>query len=133
MKVTNLKHNFVEYIPSNIEEGNLYISIQYATVVHKCACGCGNEVVTPLSPADWSLSYDGESVTLDPSIGNWSFNCHSHYWIRKNKIRWAERWSNKKIGENRKLDPVNRKINTSKKDEAAVDNESIWEKMTRWF
>jgi hypothetical protein len=39
---------FVGYIPDKIEEGVLYVSIQYCTAIHKCVCGCGNEVVTPL-------------------------------------------------------------------------------------
>jgi hypothetical protein len=45
-------HEFVEFIPDTIEEGKIYVSIAYATTVHKCACGCGKEVVTPFSPTD---------------------------------------------------------------------------------
>ncbi len=44
-----LKHEFVEFIPDVIEEGKIFVSIKYATAVHKCCCGCGKEVVTPLS------------------------------------------------------------------------------------
>jgi len=29
----------VEFIPDVIEEGKLYVSMEYATMVHKCACG----------------------------------------------------------------------------------------------
>ena len=65
----------------------------YATTTHLCACGCGNKVVLPLSPADWQLYFDGERVSLTPSIGNWQFPCQSHYWIRRNGIFWADRWS----------------------------------------
>lgn len=46
------KHKFVEYIPDTIEENIIYISISYSTAIHLCACGCGKEVVTPLSPTD---------------------------------------------------------------------------------
>ena len=70
-----------------IEEGKIYVSIAYATAVHKCACGCGKEVVTPLSPTDWKLIFDGKTVSLDPSIGNWGFPCRSHYWVRNNRAR----------------------------------------------
>jgi hypothetical protein len=42
-------------------------------------------------------------VSLDPSIGNWSFPCRSHYWIRNNKVRWAENWSQARIDANLKL------------------------------
>lgn len=104
MKRASISHEFIEYIPSELEEGLLYVSIQYATAVHLCACGCGNKVVTPISPAEWQLLYDGESVSLTPSIGNWEFPCHSHYWIRHNKIKWARRWSDERIAEGRRRD-----------------------------
>jgi hypothetical protein len=80
---------FVEFVPERLEEGVLYVSMEYATVAHKCLCGCGKEVVTPLSPTDWALTFDGESISLDPSVGNWSYPCQSHYWIRKNKVQWC--------------------------------------------
>jgi hypothetical protein len=60
--------------------------------------------VTPLSPIDWSLTFDGETITLDPSIGNWSFECKSHYFIRKNKVVWAKRFSDKEIAEVKYID-----------------------------
>jgi len=62
-----------------------------------CCCGCGREVVTPLSPTDWKPLFDGETISLDPSIGNWSFPCRSHYWIRENRVEWARRWSREEI------------------------------------
>lgn len=96
-RTVRLKHEFVEYIPEKLQEGTIYVSMAYATAAHKCCCGCGKEVVTPLSPTDWQLTFDGLSITLYPSIGNWSFACQSHYWIRCNKIRWAARWSSEEI------------------------------------
>ncbi|WP_318271273.1 hypothetical protein [Sphingobacterium cellulitidis] len=45
-----LQHKFVEFMPEKVEEGVLYVSIEYCTAIHKCVCGCGHEVVTPLSP-----------------------------------------------------------------------------------
>lgn len=86
-----IKYKFVQYIPDQIEERTLYISIEFGTAVHKCVCGCGNEVVTPLSPSDWELIYNGETVSLYPSIGNWGFKCESHYWITKGKVKFAEK------------------------------------------
>ncbi|WP_235643512.1 DUF6527 family protein [[Flexibacter] sp. ATCC 35208] len=97
-----LQHKFVEFIPEHVEEGILYISIEYCTAIHKCVCGCGNEVVTPLSPTDWELSFDGKTVSLYPSIGNWNFACRSHYWISKSNIEYADRWTTRKIKEGRK-------------------------------
>lgn len=88
-KQTHISHQFVEFIPERLDEGVLYISQRYGTAVHKCCCGCGEEVVTPLNPTDWSLRLDGNVVTLHPSIGNWSYECRSHYVIRRSKVIWA--------------------------------------------
>ena len=99
-----LDHKFVENIPEVVEEGILYVSIPYGTVIHKCCCGCGNEVVTPISPTDWSLIFDGESITLDPSIGSWSLECRSHYYIKKNKIVWSIHYSKTDIERVRRID-----------------------------
>jgi hypothetical protein len=109
-----LQHKFVAFIPDVLEEGTLYISIEYSTAIHKCVCGCGNEVVTPLSPTDWELTFNGKNVSLYPSIGNWNFECKSHYWITKNQIRMARRWNDWEIDSGRKSD-TNSKRNFFKK------------------
>lgn len=101
MRRVSVSHEFVEFVPPDLEEGVLYVSISYATAIHLCACGCRNRVVTPISPAEWQLLYDGESVSLTPSIGNWEFPCRSHYWIRHNEIKWARSWSDEEIAEGR--------------------------------
>jgi hypothetical protein len=92
-----LKHEFVEFIPEVLKEGTIYVSIRFATVSHLCCCGCRNKVVTPLQPTDWKLIFDGKSISLNPSIGNWNFPCRSHYWIRNNRVIWAGQWSKEKI------------------------------------
>lgn len=83
MKIT---HKFVREIPQDLNENVLYISIPFKVAIHLCACGCRNRVVTRLSPKDWRLTFDGANVTLYPSIGNWSFECKSHYWIKNDTI-----------------------------------------------
>src|SRR4051812_41915563 len=85
---TVLTHEFVEYVPENLEERTLYVSVKFKTVLHKCCCGCGREVVTPLSPTGWKLTFDGETISLRPSIGSWNLPCQSHYWIEDNTARW---------------------------------------------
>lgn len=87
-----VEHRFVENIPEIIEEGIIYITVIYGTAVHKCACGCGNEVVTPFSKSDWKLLFDG-IVSLMPSIGNWNFDCKSHYWITDSRVIRAKAMS----------------------------------------
>lgn len=87
-----LQHQFVEEIPRELQPGILYISMEFATAQHLCPCGCGGEVVTPLHPTRWRLTYDGEGVSLHPSVGSGSLPCRSHYFIRDNHIQWV-RWS----------------------------------------
>ena len=103
-RATELTHKFVETIPEELEAGVLYISMIYGTVVHKCCCGCGSEVVTPLGPTDWKLIYDGVSISLRPSIGNWNLDCRSHYWIDGNIVKWADQWSTRQIEAGRTQD-----------------------------
>ena len=136
-----LKHKFVDYIPEKLEDLTIYVSIEFATVVHKCCCGCGNEVVTPLSPTDWKLVYDGQSISLKPSIGNWNFDCQSHYWIKENRVEWAPRWSQNEIDSGRAYDLMakERYFNDSKTadDKTSARNsvakETFWQKLKRWL
>lgn len=83
--------HFVDAIPKAdaIQDEHLYISLKYNMTSHRCASGCGQLVPLPLSPADWSLSYDGDTVSLNPSIGNGMLACHSHYFIRNSQVVWA--------------------------------------------
>lgn len=106
MKLKTIRHKFVDFVPEVVEEGVLYISIPYATATHKCACGCGEIVVTPIKPADWTLTWNGDTVTMSPSIGNWSFPCQSHYFIEENKIIWARKWSASEIRAGRAYDKM---------------------------
>lgn len=64
----------------------------------------GRKVVTPLTPTDWKLIFDGETVSLSPSIGNWSFEFRPHYWILRNHVKWARRWIEAEVDEARTLD-----------------------------
>lgn len=88
MKAKILKPEFVEELPQNPLEGVLYISMEHSIAVHLCPCGCGNKVFTPFSQNQWRLIFN-RMVTLEPSIGNFSLPCHSHYFITNNEIRWC--------------------------------------------
>lgn len=87
MKGETLTPMFTEYIPADPDPGNLYVSMQFETAVHLCACGCGSKVVTPFGPRDWVLTFDG-TVSLRPSVGNGQQPCRSHYFIRNDRIEW---------------------------------------------
>jgi hypothetical protein len=108
-RVRAVRHEFVDTIPDRLDDRVVYVSIPYATAIHLCCCGCKTEVVTPLSPTDWSVTFDGQSISLRPSIGNWSFACQSHYWIQHNRIRWARRWSHDEIAIGRERDALAKK------------------------
>ena len=86
---TTLKPVFVNTIPRllEMEEGTLYVSMRFATLSHLCPCRCGRLVDVTLTPSTRSLIYDGEHLTLRPSIGV-RFPCRSHYSIIRNSIMW---------------------------------------------
>jgi hypothetical protein len=142
-----LKHEFVGYIPDELEQGTLYISIRFATASHLCCCGCANKVVTPIRPTDWKLIFDGKTVSLHPSIGNWSFPCQSHYWIRNNRIEWAPKWSRQQIEHGRFRDSFVKEdyfgaVNTTADKVTKHDSDNIerssptrsfWQTVKKWF
>lgn len=97
-------HKFVKAFPEQLEEGVLYVSVEFATAAHRCFCGCRSEVYTRLSPTDWSMKFDGQTVSINPSIGNWSFACQSHYILDNGRVRWADRWSRERIDLGRAID-----------------------------
>lgn len=98
------EHLFVRSFPDRLDDGVLYVSVDFANTAHRCMCGCGQEVYAQLSPPDWSMTFDGETVSLHPSIGNWSFPCQSHYWLRRGAVSWADQWSKEQIERGRTAD-----------------------------
>lgn len=112
----SIRHEFVELIPDELNPGILYVSMEYATTAHLCMSGCGEEVVLPLSPEQWKLTFNGRTVSLSPSVGNWSFECQSHYWIENGTIRWAGQMSKKAVAATRERRATNiRSANRQKK------------------
>jgi len=110
MKVPRFEHRFVDHFPDQLDRGVLYISLPFASSAHGCACGCGREVVTPLSPAGWSMTFDGESVSLNPSIGNDALPCRSHYWIKRGAVVWSYQMSRDEVDAARRRDQTDRDI-----------------------
>ena len=102
MKLFNIAPEFVDEIPGELDPGKLYVCCRYRAVKHLCACGCGIGVNTPLHPTGWTLICDGVSVSLWPSIGNWSEKCQSHYSFRNNEIHWASKQVKTQNTENQK-------------------------------
>ena len=92
-----MEHKFIDIIPIEIENNVLYISLKYNVTKHLCPCGCGSEIVATLSPVRYQLYYDGKTVSLTPSFGNWLHECKSHYLIKKDKVVWANPMSKNKM------------------------------------
>ena len=99
-----LTHEFVEYVPRELKDDVVYVSIPFATVIHKCCCRCGRQVMTPLAPSQWTLSFDGKSISLHPSIGNGKFPCRSHYWIKQDRVVWADPWTGPQVAAGQRRD-----------------------------
>ena len=138
---------FVEFIPEVLEDGKLYISQTYATASHKCCCGCGMKVVTPLSATGWKLTVEREFVSLYPSIGNWGYPCQSHYWIRRNAVRWSYQMTPEEIEAGRRYDARLKEKYFETGQAAAAEPEvaagqtaasgqskpGFWERLTKWL
>lgn len=89
MELKEFEIRLVYRVPEMLEFGILYVCFECNVIVHLCACGCGEKVVLPIDPDFWSVKYDGEHISLFPSIGNFQFDCKSHYWIKDNKVVWV--------------------------------------------
>lgn len=147
MKQFSITPQFVEFIPTHLEDGVIYVSEKYQTAIHKCCCGCGQEVVTPLSPAQWQVRVVGEKVTLHPSIGNWNSKCKSHYWIKKNQIVWAssmtenqirrvqerDRRDLQKFIEDSNLQKFGKPEEDQFKNTLAERDRSVWRRLLNWI
>lgn len=105
-----MKVEYVHYMPKDLEEGILYISREYSTCAHLCACGCQQKVRTPLGETEWCVEESVGGPSLFPSVGNWQFKCRSHYWIRNGQVYWAENWSDERVNASRTLEEERRRI-----------------------
>lgn len=97
-----IKLQRVHFMPKELKPGVLYVSEEFGTAAHLCACGCGAKIRTPLGPTEWSLEETDSGPTLRPSVGNWQQACQSHYSIYQGEIRWAEKWSPEQIAAGRR-------------------------------
>ncbi|WP_221416090.1 DUF6527 family protein [Sphingomonas kyeonggiensis] len=92
-RVERLKTVFVDEIPEILEDGVLYVSRACKVALHNCACGCGEEVSTPLVATEYNLTMEGNDASVWPSVGNHDFARASHYVIQQGRIVWAGQMS----------------------------------------
>lgn len=122
----------VKYLPNDLESGILYVSKKYGVVGHLCPCGCGNKVITPLDPFEWSIKINNGEASLFPSIGNWQLECKSHYWIQKGKIIWCSQWSEDDIKKGFETEETERKLYFEKTNYRR-NRWSIFSKLINYF
>ena len=135
MKLHELTPRDQDEFPRLLEEGILYISEECELAAHKCCCGCGEDVITPLNPARWRLVRHGGLVSLYPSIGNWKFACRSHYWIRNNRVIPSFSMDDEEIAEVIELDQVDREEYFARLQTAlpSSDSQASDPKSRHWF
>jgi hypothetical protein len=97
MKALSVRPEYVESIPRELADGVLYVSRKYGTASHRCCCGCGTKIVTPLRETEYTLTERSGAVSLSPSIGNWNHPCQSHYWITDNQVVWTGKMTQAQI------------------------------------
>lgn len=135
MTVDRLIHEFVESFPDPLVPGVLYISLDYDTTAHLCACGCVQRVILPLFPTAWRFTYDGVAVSMSPSVGNWSFPCQSHYWIERGRIRWSTSWTSAQVqaGRDRTLRERTGKPSSEDTSVSTSPTRPWWARAWHWF
>ena len=122
MKTEHFAQQSVNYMPKLLEAGILYVSEEFHTSAHLCACGCGQKVRTPLGPTEWTIRTDSRGPTLRPSVGNWQLPCKSHYLISNGSVQWSNQWTEKQIHAGRQKEHARR----SAYYEAHKPNVSRW-------
>jgi hypothetical protein len=105
-RVNRLRTVFTAEIPETLDDGVLYVSRECRVALHNCACGCGEEVSTPLVATEYRLIMHGDDASLWPSIGNHDFACASHYVIDRGEIVWANKMSRAAIEAGREKDRI---------------------------
>lgn len=123
-----IKLEHVHYMPKSLEDGVLYVSKEYKTAAHLCACGCKTKVNTPLKATEWSLKETVHGPSLYPSIGNWQLPCKSHYWIREGKVSWSNQWTSQQISLGRDNEEKKRELHY-----APFNKKTLFEKVTDWL
>lgn len=114
-------------MPVSLDAGTLYVSEEFETAAHLCACGCGSKVRTPLGLTEWTFTDDPDGPSLWPSIGNWQRPCRSHYWIHGGRVLWAGQWSDQKILAARQYEQMRRE------DYYARRRQALWRRAWGWI
>lgn len=126
--LTRIRLERVRTMPTTLEPGVLYVSEEFETAAHLCACGCRSKIRTPLGATEWTFTDDRDGPSLAPSVGNWQKPCKSHYWIDQGEIHWSGAWSQTQILAGRAAEERRRRT--------YYDNlypASWWKRFGRWL
>jgi hypothetical protein len=107
-RISRVQIQRVHLMPKDLMPGVLYVSQEFGTAAHVCACGCGSKVRTPLGPTAWSVEETARGPTLHPSVGNWQKPCRSHYLIIRGEVIWADQWTPEQIAAGRQFEDEKR-------------------------
>ena len=118
----------VHFMPKALEPGVIYMSEDFSTAAHLCACGCGMKVRTPLGPAEWTIEEGKSGPCVRPSIGNWQQPCRSHYWIWEGEAVWAEDWSPEQVVAGREREAERRRLHYD-----TAPSTGLWKRLIRWL
>lgn len=136
-RVSHFEPKFVELMPKVLESGILYVSTTYLLMVHLCACGCKEKVVLPIHPKQWRFTYNGDDVTVRPSVGNIETACNSHYWIINGDVEWSTDISSTEAARKRTRDQqeVSRYSDKPKfnSNSQHVSKKSLWDRIITFF
>lgn len=127
MKIDQMRLELVEFMPSALEPGVLYVSKKYHTAAHLCACGCGEKIRTQLGPLGWQFTNGRRGPSLYPSIGNWQKRCRSHYFIKSGYVVWAPALTEADVLYGRKEEMQRRDAYFRKQ------NLGWWTRLKRWW
>lgn len=127
MKIDRMRLAVVEFMPSTLEPGVLYVSQKYRTAAHLCACGCGEKIRTQLGQLGWQFTNESPGPSLYPSIGNWQKPCRSHYYIQRGLVVWAPGMTEAEVLYGRQAEMRRRDAHFREK------NSNWWARLKRWW
>ena len=127
MRIDRMRLELVEFMPSTLESGVLYVSQKYRTAAHLCACGCGEKIRTQLGPLGWRFTNQRQGPSLYPSIGNWQKPCRSHYFIKSGLVIWAPAQTEAEVQHGRQAEMRRRDAYFREQ------NLGWWTRLKRWW
>ena len=126
-----LELEHVHFMPKELKPGILYVSEEFETAAHLCACGCGAKIRTPLGPTEWSVEETEVGPSLWPSVGNWQQACQSHYVIYRGEVIWAAQWTPQQILAGRRAEDSRRRAYYDRQRGGSLG--VFWSKVKRFF